>query len=394
MLDDPREDDEIFDLDGRTLRRIIASLEFAQRLAGLGAWEWDLAGDRLWWSDEVFDMFGLDPTVVVPDYDVFLSSVHTDDRERVDAVVTGSWESADGHYDAEYRVVRPDGAVRHVHALGETVRDRDGQLIRMLGTVLDVTERIEAADRERARSEELAAALRAAERAATLERRLIEREREFLGSISHELRTPLTVLEGVAETLGRVDLAPDDHGALVSALSTHVARLSELVQDLLVVAQNRDEPHTRSIVRMGDLVDESIANTRDGTEIRRVAVDAVSVRAERALLARAVHALLDNAVRYGAEAPVDLTARVDGQDLVIEVADRGPGIPRGVRSSVFDPFTRGAARVEHAPGAGVGLSVVQLCAQAHGGEAEILDREGGGTVVRLLLRDVVEQAAV
>lgn len=390
MLDDPRKDDEVFDLERLTLRRIIGSLEFAQRLAGLGAWEWDLRGDRLWWSDEVFDIFGLDPTVVTPDYDVFLASVHPEDRDRVDVIVTESMTSETGHYDAEYRIRRPDETVRNVHALGEVVRDETGHLLRMLGTVLDVTDRVEAAERERARSDELAGALLRAEHAALLERRVVERERAFLGSISHELRTPLTVLEGVAQTLGRVDLDPDDRRTLTASLATHVGRLSALIEDLLLVAEKPDEPAQEwSALRVDDLVHRVVARFADRTDVRLVGVDGVTVVVDRRLLARSLHALVDNATRYGGGGPVDLSVRVVGQDLFVEVADRGPGIPQSARPDVFHPFARGVARVDHAPGTGVGLSVVRLCARAHGGHAEILDREGGGTLVRLRLCDVV-----
>lgn len=110
----------------------------AERIAHLGSWEWDMEADTLFWSDEVYRIFGLSPQQFAADYNAFLRSIHPDDVERVKEAISKAAREG-GPYSVEYRVVRPDGSVRHVHERGE-VHFRNKQPARMTGTVLDVTE--------------------------------------------------------------------------------------------------------------------------------------------------------------------------------------------------------------------------------------------------------------
>lgn len=384
MLDDRAAAVEGSENERATLRRLIRSLEQAQRLANLGSWEWDLECDVLSWSDEVFRILGLEPCSVAPSYDLLLELTHPDDRERVSRIVAASMESEDGTYDADYRVCWPDGTVRHIHALGAVTRDDEGRLLRMLGTVLDVTERVEALAINRARSEELAVALRQVEEAAAAERRAVERERRFLSAVSHELRTPLTVIRGVASTLPNVE-DPDVRRSLQNALSSHSTRLHGLIDDLLLVAEGDFAEVRRVRAPVADVVARAVASIPAATSITTRVVDLDMVFVEPRSLGRALYAMLHNAARFGGEGDVELALRGEGPDVVIEVGDHGPGVPEAIRSAVFEPFRRGASKVEHAPGTGVGLTVVQLCAGIHDGCAEIVDRPGGGALVRLRL---------
>lgn len=120
------------------LRRSEQHLKTAQSIAHLGSWEWNLATNRTVWSDENFRLFGYEPGSVEASHDAWVSSLHPDDRPRVlehsQAALAGT-----GSYDIEYRVVHPNGEIRHVHALGEVFRDGSGVPLRMAGTGLDIT---------------------------------------------------------------------------------------------------------------------------------------------------------------------------------------------------------------------------------------------------------------
>ncbi|HQT27644.1 MAG TPA: PAS domain S-box protein, partial [Burkholderiales bacterium] len=120
-------------------RQIGARLEQAQRIAHLGSWDWDIRENRLSWSDEMYRIFGIDSDRFGASFEAFMQAVHPDDRkyvkEAVDAALLGQG------YDIEYRVVKVDGEERIVHAQGEVAFDEDKKPSRMLGTVLDITER-------------------------------------------------------------------------------------------------------------------------------------------------------------------------------------------------------------------------------------------------------------
>jgi PAS domain S-box-containing protein len=122
------------------LRRSEAGLAEAQRIAHLGNWEWDLVADEVYWSDEVFRIYGYEPKAFVPTLERLFEVVRPDDRERLRAAIDGAIYR-DEPYDFEHLIVRPDGEERVVHRRAEVVRDEDGKPIKMIGTVHDITER-------------------------------------------------------------------------------------------------------------------------------------------------------------------------------------------------------------------------------------------------------------
>jgi PAS domain S-box-containing protein len=131
------------------LRRSERNLAEAQRLAGIGSWEWDLASETALRSDELHRIYGVEPGEIRATTEAFLAFVHPDDRERVRAVERAA-ASGHGRYAMEYRTVRADGTIRILHDEAELVRDPSGSPVRMIGTVQDITERV-AAERERMR---------------------------------------------------------------------------------------------------------------------------------------------------------------------------------------------------------------------------------------------------
>ncbi|HWH44692.1 MAG TPA: EAL domain-containing protein [Thermoleophilaceae bacterium] len=120
----------------------------AESLARVGSWEWDVAADRVTWSDQLFRIYGLEPQSLEPTYEAFLERVHPDDRESVDARNHKAFADHRPFEDVK-RVVRPDGSVFLMRTQGEVIEDDEGGVARMIGVCEDVTERVEA---ERTRS--------------------------------------------------------------------------------------------------------------------------------------------------------------------------------------------------------------------------------------------------
>jgi PAS domain S-box-containing protein len=112
----------------------------AQRLANLGSWSWDLVTNKVSWSDGLFEIYGLARDRFQGTFSEFIGFVHPDDREQVQASVVGALKSG-RDFGHEERIVRPDGSIRHLHSVGEVIRDNEGAAIRLLGVCLDVTER-------------------------------------------------------------------------------------------------------------------------------------------------------------------------------------------------------------------------------------------------------------
>ncbi|MBI5492308.1 MAG: EAL domain-containing protein [Deltaproteobacteria bacterium] len=115
-------------------------LKNAQRIAHLGSWDWDITGNSLVWSDEIYRIFGLKPQEFGATYEAFLNSVHPADREFVKVSVKDALFKKTP-YSIDHRIILPDGKVRSVHEAADVNFDSEGRPVRMVGTVQDITER-------------------------------------------------------------------------------------------------------------------------------------------------------------------------------------------------------------------------------------------------------------
>jgi len=132
------------------------SLNEAQALAHLGNWDLDLKQGRLWWSEEIYRIFGVDMQTFAPSLEAFFSLVHPEDKEEVDRAFKEALADR-SVYSIEHRIVRPDGALRHVLERGKSKYAADGKAVRSTGTVLDITERKQAEEALRAEESKLRA---------------------------------------------------------------------------------------------------------------------------------------------------------------------------------------------------------------------------------------------
>ena len=117
----------------------------AQRIARIGNWEWNFANSALWWSDEIYRLFGVDQRTFVPTYEAFLDRVHPDDLEAVTEGISRA-QLGEGPLSLDHRIVLPDGSVRVLQSWAKPIYDGNQTPVRLAGTVYDVTERKEAED--------------------------------------------------------------------------------------------------------------------------------------------------------------------------------------------------------------------------------------------------------
>jgi two-component system sensor histidine kinase GlrK len=237
-----------------------------------------------------------------------------------------------------------------------------------------------------------------------LRKRLIDvsedRER-FLRHVSHELKTPLANIREGSELLleSSVGTLNEEQSEIAGILRENSLRLQQLIENLLSYSEwqsNRRELDVTEyrLARQIDSVAESyqlqLAKRRLGLELD---LEDVLVRADRGKLRLVIDNLVSNAVKFSPEAgTVQVRLHSDERNVVIEVADSGPGIPSDERERIFEPFFQGTApQGGLVPGTGIGLSVAQEFVRAHGGRIEISDNDGGGA--RFLVRLPVVAAA-
>ena len=211
----------------------------------------------------------------------------------------------------------------------------------------------------------------------------LARQRKFVADASHELRTPLTSILANLELL-EAELAGEQRDMADSALRSS-RRMRRLVGDLLLLARadaGRDIP--RGPVDLSTVAAEAAREAGALSSEHPVSLDVpgpVTVTGVSDDLHRLAGNLIENALIHtpgGTPVTVSVRRSQDGDSAVLEVSDRGPGVPVDMRERVFERFARGAGDTAPTGGSGLGLAIVRAVTAAHGGEVEILDAEGGG----------------
>ena len=380
--------------------RLHANLQEAQRIARLGSWEWEIDTGRLFWSDEVYRIFGVEPREFEASYDAFLEFVHRRDREAVTAAVDAALADPRNRYSVEHRVVRPDGAERWIHGRGEVLRSEDGVPVKMIGMVLDITERRQKEARELQADKMGALGMMA-------------------GGIAHDFNNILTPIMMHTQMVLR---EADKESPLAHSL-TQVKRAAERAAALVrqILDFSRQGKHEPMLVKLSVIVKEAAKflesvtpaniklNYRINTGNDNLAADPTQIlQVIMNLSLNAIHAMGDNEGLL--EITLDETsvlpqADVQGglislpeqegealgaQDkigkakrwLKLTVRDNGEGIAPENMPRLFDPFF---TTKEKGEGTGMGLPVVHGVVNRHGGRIRVESEPGRGSCFEIYL---------
>jgi two-component system, OmpR family, sensor kinase len=218
------------------------------------------------------------------------------------------------------------------------------------------------------------------------------RLRQFVADASHELRTPLTSIRGYAELFRRGAAEnPDDLAKAMRRIEEEAARMGVLVDDLLLLARlDQGRPLERTRVDLTRIAHDAVDDARAADPARSVTLvtnGAVDVLGDEQRLRQVFANLLTNAFTHTPEGtPVEVSVAHQGNTAVLAVADHGPGLSETDAAHAFEQFWRAdSARTHTSGGAGLGLSIVQAIAAAHGGTAEVESAPGRGATFRVRL---------
>ena len=355
--------------------RTLDSLQNAQRIGNVGNWDWDAASGKLFWSDQLYRLIGLAPGSIAPSGEAFLALVDAEDRDRVKerlAEVT-----RDGaQVTAEFRLKPVDGQTRILFGITEAMQDETGKIVRIAGTLRDVTQ-------QRHYENALIEAKLVAERASLA-------KTNFLGNLSHELRTPLNAVIGFAEMLTLPQTtAAGKATEYAKLILTSSRELLVLIDDLLDIAQIetgqlelKSEP-----VAVTALIAEAEAQVQSALQktgcLLEISGSGGDIRGDAARLRQILTALLAETIRLSpAGNRLWLTTAPEDTMLRLTLASAAPLPDIAADTPLMHGFE---ARIAyHAGDLGLHLALVKELVRRHHGDL-CSERRDGGTALHLRL---------
>ena len=413
-------------------------LNEAQRLAHIGSWDWDAVNDTIWWSDEYYRIYGIDPDLMPPNYQEHLKVYTAESATRLDAAVQRAMSSG-APYEVDLELAQPTSTTHWIVARGEVKKAADGKIIGLRGSAQDITEQknIEAKitglneeleKRVARRTEDLrskSAELQESQLALmNIVEDLNEKSREleqanlnlqsldrlksmFVASMSHELRTPLNSIIGFStvileEWLGPLNAEQKAKLAIVLRTGKHLLTLINDVIDVSKIEAGKLESHIEDF-ELGQVVDEALELVRkDGEEkgLRFIdATNALTLHSDRRRFFQCLVNLLGNAVKFSNQGEVVVaSALVAGgpgctDSLRISVRDCGIGIPEAELPKLFTAFTRIQSELSGTvKGTGLGLYLVKkITTEILQGQVGVESSGGQGSIFYLTVPLRIEE---
>ena len=338
-------------------------LRYVMRASGVGTWSIDLAGGTMECSDECRRIFGVPAGEPFTTLDQRLARIHPDDRDAqaaamVDAVGEGR------EYQAEYRIVWPNGDIRWVLGRGRGVPDDTRSPWRITGITLDITER------------------KAAE---ALARDASRQKDEFVAIVAHELRGPLSPVRTAAALLTRVSPPESDGARYAGVIGRQVAHMARMLDDLLDITRLSQGKLTlrRQALTLRAVIDSAVEVSRPDIERRGHHLEledpgeSIQLEGDPGRLTQVFSNLLHNAAKYtSGGGRISIVTERDPQGVTVSVRDTGIGIAPEMLPHVFDMFVQADMAKKHdGGGLGIGLAITRRLVELHQGRVEA--RSGG-----------------
>lgn len=362
-------DKQVVEMAAAGLNKLI--IDKTQMLAKIGSWYMDLPSNKLWVSDEMYSIYGVekkDP----PDVNEFVNKVHEDDRERIIKVWSALGENIQNPR-MEYRVCLDDGRIRHISASWVISYDEYGVANRATGYVQDITERVEAEEERKAISNEL-----------ILRNQVLE---EFSYSVSHNLRSPLANILGLCDMIerkikdGKLDLVP------VKMLSESSKRLDSILRDLnTLLNYDKKLNALKTPLQLDDIAKETWEIYREKCEFLegRFTWDfsgTGTVHLVKPYMDNIFQNMLSNSLKYmrpGIPPQIHFKGELKDGVLVLEFSDNGLGIDLAKnRSKLFGIYQRFNPKA--AEGNGLGLYLIRLQVEKMKGHIDVQSELNAGT---------------
>jgi signal transduction histidine kinase len=344
-------------------QRLIARWQLAAEAAEVGLWDLDLPTRVLVGDARYKALFGLSPDAPT-NFATIMDAVHPDDRAGVEAALSAALEPyGDGHFHAEYRTIGiADSVERWIVGRGRvTERDSTGAPRRLMGTVVDVGDRVRA-----------------------------EKERElFVAAIGHDLRNPLTTIKALADRMVRTAGASAEEDTRAAArIASTAERMARMIDELLDFSRSQLgtlplERHEADLREIFAEVVAEIEHAHPDVKVTLASVGPTTGYWDRGRLTHVAQNLLSNAVHHGdVSKPIVITLRGADEVVTFSVHNSGSPIDRAALATLFEPYRRGRFGGQ---GLGLGLYIVREVLEANGGGIAVHSDAASGTTFSAIL---------
>lgn len=371
------------------LQTQLERLTLAVDVTRTGIFDLDLTTGQLDWCKHHELIFGYAEGTFSCTPEGFCDRLHPDDRERVLKTIAESRQSGNP-YEFEARVIWPDKSEHWVYARGNHCYDSKSAPIRIVGTVVDITER------KRLENElhEACARADAANQAKS----------EFLARMSHEIRTPLSAVIGLAELLMGIDSSLEEAKSLAKKIHSNGRHLLELIDDILdlsrIEARQLRIRHTS--IDLSDLINDVINMLLERAQAKSLKINIhiakdvpQKIFSDPVRIRQILINIIGNAIKFTNIGSVNLNISKNGKFIAVEVEDTGIGIDLNAHTSIFHEFVQANASIYRSfGGSGVGLSLSRELARALGGDLHLKwSVPDVGSCFNILIDPQVEQIA-
>ena len=353
------------------LKKKTHSLDNAQRIANIGNWDWDIVKNELYWSDEIYRIFGLNSLEFGATYEAFVNTIHPDDRELVQISVDEALRD-NKPYSIDHRIILPNGSIRIVHEQAEVNFDAAGKALKMVGTVQDITDRKKA-------EEELKATLKDLKRSNT------ELE-QFAYVASHDLQEPLRMVASFTQLLQNryQDKLDEDANDFINYAVDGATRMQNLISDLLIFSRvgTRGKPFKNT--DMNAVLEGVITTFRQiikETNVTLTHNPLPMIFADESQMIQLLQNLISNAIKFHKEEEspvVHISAKLQKNQWIFSVRDNGIGINSQYFDRIFIIFQR-LHKKDEFDGTGIGLAICKKIIERHKGKIWVESELGKGS---------------
>jgi PAS domain S-box-containing protein len=350
-------------------------------------WDWNLETNDIWWNEGFQKLFGYSAEEVGNTIESWTTRIHPEDLERVDRVIHECIDNGQQKWADEYRFMRKDGSYAYVTDRGYVVYDAAQKPVRMLGSMMDVTEHKNAENQLQLFNEKLQQSNRELQ--------------DFAYVASHDLQEPLRKVQAFADRLSSKYAAALDGGGLdyLERMRGAAERMQKLIQDLLTFSRVSTKAQPFVAVNLDQITREVLSDLEVSIEQAGAAVEVSELpmlQADPLQMRQLMQNLIGNALKFrlpdrqpvikifGRHAKTINRGRMRTDAWEISVSDNGIGFEEKYLDRIFTVFQRLHGRTEY-EGSGVGLAVCRKIAERHNGRITAKSKPGEGATFTVTL---------